>query len=119
MRAVAIKTGQMSGELRTGLQEMGVVRCYGCGEEFVIAHQPAFADRWVAPQQAHWLERSVRKSTSGKRNTPTGSNCRTEAIIATFPSLCRPFAILPFLPDVMRIFPSSCRDDLADLSRYR
>jgi hypothetical protein len=32
---------------------------------------------------------------------------------------CRPFAILPFLPDVMRLFRSACRDDVADLSRYR
>jgi hypothetical protein len=27
--------------------------CDACGEEFVIAHQPAFVDKWVADQQAH------------------------------------------------------------------
>jgi hypothetical protein len=100
MRAVVIKTGQTR-EKRAGLQEMGVLRCDGCAEEFVIAHQLAFA---VATQQAHWLERSLRKNTSGKRKTLTGS---------------RPFAILPFLPDVMRLFPVACRDDVADLNRYR
>jgi hypothetical protein len=82
MRAVVIKTGQTR-EKRTGLQEMGVVRCDGCGEEFVIAHQLVFADRWVATQQAHWLEKVRAEEHERKRNTLTGSNCRTEAIIAT------------------------------------
>jgi hypothetical protein len=58
MKAVAIKTGQ-SREKAAGLQEMGIVRCDGCGEEFVIAHQPAFVDKWVAAQQAHWLEKAL------------------------------------------------------------
>jgi hypothetical protein len=89
MRAVVIKTGQTR-EKRAGLQEMGVARCDGCGEEFVIAHQLAFADRWVATQQAHWLERSLRKNTSGKRNTLTGS---------------RPFAILAILARRYEDFP--------------
>ena len=56
MKAVAIKKGQ-SREKASGLQEMGTVRCDDCGEEFVIGHQPAFADRWLASQQAHWLEK--------------------------------------------------------------
>ena len=56
MRAVAIKKGQ-SPEKTAGFQEMGTVRCEGCGEEFVIGHQPAFVDMWVADQQAHWLEK--------------------------------------------------------------
>jgi hypothetical protein len=56
MRAVAIKKGQNQ-EKAAGFQEMGTVRCDGCGEEFVIAHQPAFVDKWVADQQAHWLEK--------------------------------------------------------------
>jgi len=38
---------------------MGILRCDGCGEEFTIAHHPAFADRWVASQQAHWLEKAL------------------------------------------------------------
>ena len=56
MRAVAIKKGQ-SPEKTAGFQEMGTVWCEGCGEEFVIGHQPAFVDMWVADQQAHWLEK--------------------------------------------------------------
>lgn len=56
MKAVAIKKGQ-SQEKAAGFQEMGTVRCDGCGEPFVISHHPAFADRWVAAQQAHWLEK--------------------------------------------------------------
>jgi uncharacterized Zn finger protein (UPF0148 family) len=36
---------------------MGTVRCDCCGEEFVIAHTPAFADKSVADRQAHWLEK--------------------------------------------------------------
>jgi hypothetical protein len=53
--AVAIKKGQ-SREKAAGFQEMGTLRCDGCGEEFFIGHQPASADKWVADQQAHWLE---------------------------------------------------------------
>jgi hypothetical protein len=56
MGAVAIKKGQ-SQEKATGLQEMGTLRCDGCGEEFVIAHQPALVDKWLAEKQANWLER--------------------------------------------------------------
>jgi len=56
MRAVALKKGQ-SPEKTAGFQEMGTVRCEGCGEEFVIGHQPAFVDKWVADRQAHWLEK--------------------------------------------------------------
>jgi hypothetical protein len=100
MRAVVTKTGQTR-EKRAGLQEMGVSDVTVAGRSSSFAHQLAFA---VATQQAHWLERSLRKNTSGKRKTLTGS---------------RPFAILPFLPDVMRLFPVACRDDVADLNRYR
>jgi hypothetical protein len=34
---------------------MGTLRCDGCGEEFIIGHQTAFADKWLADRQAHWL----------------------------------------------------------------
>lgn len=54
--AVAIKKGQ-SREGTAGFQEMGALRCDLCGEEFVIAHPPALVDKWVADQQAHWLEK--------------------------------------------------------------
>jgi hypothetical protein len=56
MKAVGIKKGQNK-EKAAGFQEMGTVRCDGCGEQFVIGHQPAFVDKWVAEKQAHWLER--------------------------------------------------------------
>ena len=56
MRAVAIKKGQGQ-EKAADLQEMGTLRCDGCGEEFVIAHQSPFVDKWVAEKQAHWLEK--------------------------------------------------------------
>jgi hypothetical protein len=47
MRALAIK--KSSSETTTGFQEMGTLRCDGCGEEFFIG--------WVAGKQAAWLER--------------------------------------------------------------
>ena len=56
MKAVAIKKGQTR-EKAAEFQEMGTVRCDCCGEEFVIAHTPAFADKSVADRQAHWLEK--------------------------------------------------------------
>ena len=56
MRAVAIKKGQ-SREETAGFQEMGALRCDGCGEEFFIGHDPAFVDKSLADRQAHWLER--------------------------------------------------------------
>jgi hypothetical protein len=56
MKAVAIKKGQ-SQEKAAGFQEMGTLRCEGCGEEFVIAQHPAFVDQRLADEQAHWLER--------------------------------------------------------------
>jgi len=39
-----------------GIKVMGTLRCDGCGEEFVIFHQPAFVNKWLADQQARWLE---------------------------------------------------------------
>jgi hypothetical protein len=56
MKAVAIKKGQ-SREQAAGLQEMGTLRCDGCGEEFVIGHYSAFVDKRLAEKQAHWLEK--------------------------------------------------------------
>ena len=56
MKAVAIKKGQ-SREKAPDFQEMGTLRCDGCGEEFVICHRPAFANKWGADQQSRWLER--------------------------------------------------------------
>ena len=56
MRAVAIKKGQ-SREKSVGFEEMGTRRCDGCGEEFVIGHQPTFVDKKIAERQAAWLEK--------------------------------------------------------------
>jgi len=55
MRAVAIKKG--SREKATGFQEMGTLRCDGCGEEFFIGHTPQSVDKQVAERQAKWLEK--------------------------------------------------------------
>jgi hypothetical protein len=56
MRAVAINK-RRSREETAGFQEMGTLRCDGCGEEFFIGHDPTFADKWLADKQAHWLEK--------------------------------------------------------------
>ena len=56
MKAVAIRKGQTR-EKAAGLREMGTLRCDGCGEEFVIGHDQAFADKKVAEKQAAWLEK--------------------------------------------------------------
>jgi hypothetical protein len=50
MKSVAIRKGQ-SREKAADFQEMGTLRCEGCGEEFVIGHDPAFADKKVAEKQ--------------------------------------------------------------------
>jgi hypothetical protein len=55
MQALAIKKG--SREKTTGFQEMGTLRCDGCGEEFFIGHTPQSIDTRVAEKQAKWLER--------------------------------------------------------------
>ena len=57
MRAVAIK--KSSREKTIGFQEMGILRCDGCGEEFFIGHDPKSADKWVATKQAAWLEKAL------------------------------------------------------------
>jgi hypothetical protein len=55
MRAVAIK--KSSREKSVGLRDMGTLRCDGCGEEFLLAHDPASGDMLVAEKQARWLEK--------------------------------------------------------------
>jgi len=51
MQAVAIK--KSSRETTIGFQEMGTLRCDGCGEEFFIGHNPTSVDKWVAEKQAN------------------------------------------------------------------
>jgi hypothetical protein len=70
VRAVAIKKGQTREKAVAGFQEMGTLRCDACGEEFVIAHQPAFVDKWVADQQAHWLEKVLAEEHERERKHP-------------------------------------------------
>ena len=36
---------------------MGTLRCDGCGEEFIIFHEPTFANDGAAGHQALWLEK--------------------------------------------------------------
>lgn len=69
MKAVAIKKGQMR-EGAPGLKEMGTLRCDGCGEEFVICHDPAFMDKTVAGRQAHWLEKVLAEEHERERKHP-------------------------------------------------
>jgi hypothetical protein len=56
MKAVAIKKGQTK-ERAPALKEMGTLLCDGCGEEFIIFHDPIFVDKTATEPQAHWLER--------------------------------------------------------------
>jgi hypothetical protein len=55
--AVAIKKGQLNVKAPAEFVTMGMVRCEGCGEEFLIGQHPAFSSLIVAERQAHWLEK--------------------------------------------------------------
>jgi hypothetical protein len=50
------------------LQEMGVLRCDLCGEEFVIGHPPDLASGRTAKRQADWLERTLAQDHEQQRN---------------------------------------------------
>jgi hypothetical protein len=49
---------------------MGTLRCDGCGEEFVIGHDPAFADKKVAEKQAVWLEKVLAEEHERDKKHP-------------------------------------------------
>jgi hypothetical protein len=49
---------------------MGTFRCDGCGEAFVIFHDPAFVDKKVADQQARWLEKVLAEEHERERKHP-------------------------------------------------
>jgi len=49
---------------------MGILRCDGCGEQFVIAHQPASADRKIAEKQAAWLEKVLAEEHEREKKHP-------------------------------------------------
>jgi hypothetical protein len=69
MRAVAIKKGQ-SREKGAGFQEMGTLRCEGCGEEFVIGHQPAFVDKKIAEKTSSVAREGACGRTRARQETP-------------------------------------------------
>lgn len=66
MRAVAIKKGQTR-ERVPSFTQMGTLRCDGCGEEFVILHNPSSVDKSVADRQAHWLEKVLAEEHQRER----------------------------------------------------
>ena len=65
MRVVAVK--KSSREKATGFQEMGTLRCAGCGEEFVIGHTPQSMDQRLAEKQAGWLEKVLAEEHERER----------------------------------------------------
>jgi hypothetical protein len=69
MRAVAIKKGQMR-EKAPAFKEMGTLRCDGCGEEFIVFHDPTFVDNAVAERQAQWLDRVLAEEHERERKHP-------------------------------------------------
>jgi hypothetical protein len=69
MRAVAIKKGQ-SREKAADFQEMGTLRCDGCGEEFFISHHPASVNKWLAEKQAKWLEKVLAEEHDRDKKHP-------------------------------------------------
>jgi hypothetical protein len=69
MNAVAIKKGQRR-ERAPDFKEMGTLRCDRCGEEFIVFHDPAFADKAAAERQAHWLEKALAEEHERERKHP-------------------------------------------------
>jgi hypothetical protein len=69
MQAVAVK--KSSREKTTGFQEMGTLRCDGCGEEFVIGHKPQSTDQRVAEKQARWLEKATSQPIYPRKKWPS------------------------------------------------
>lgn len=66
MKAVAIKTDQTR-EQAPAFQPMGMLRCAACGEEFVVFHNPTFADKKAAERQARWLEKVLATENERER----------------------------------------------------
>ncbi len=69
MKAVAIKKGQTK-ERALDFKEMGTLRCDSCGEEFIVFHDPAFADKPGAARQARWLEKVLAEEHERERKHP-------------------------------------------------
>jgi hypothetical protein len=70
MRAVAIKKGQVREKAPADFKEMGSLRCDGCGEEFLILHDPIFMDKTIAERQAHWLEKVLAEEHEREQKHP-------------------------------------------------
>ena len=68
-RTLAIKKGQTR-EKAPGFPEMGTFRCDGCGEEFLIVHDPALVDRMLAEMQAKWLEKVLAEEHERDKRHP-------------------------------------------------
>ena len=68
MGAEAIK--KSSREKTAGFQEMGTLRCDGCGEEFILGHNPTSVDRWVAEKQAKRLEKVLAEEHERDKKHP-------------------------------------------------
>jgi hypothetical protein len=68
MKAVAIR--KSSREKALGLQEMGTLRCDGCGEEFLLGHDPASGNILVAEKQAKWLEKVLAEEHERDKKHP-------------------------------------------------
>jgi hypothetical protein len=66
MNAVAIKKGQTR-EQAPACQQMGTLRCDSCGEEFIVFHDPTFADNNAAERQAKWLEKVLAEEHERER----------------------------------------------------
>ena len=69
MESVAIKKGQTR-ERAPEMRDMGTLRCEGCGEEFIIFHDPALANRENAARQAHWLEKVLAEEHEREQKHP-------------------------------------------------
>jgi hypothetical protein len=46
---------------------MGTLRCDSCGDEFIVWHDPALADKGVAMRQALWLEKVLAEEHERER----------------------------------------------------
>jgi hypothetical protein len=69
VRTLAIKKGQTR-EKAMGFQEMGILRCDSCGEEFSIVHDAASADMMLAEMQAKWLEKVLAEEHERDKKHP-------------------------------------------------
>ena len=69
MKAVAIRQGQVR-ERAPGYRNMGTLRCDGCGETFVIFHEPSFVSEGSAERQAQWLEKVLAEEHQREQRHP-------------------------------------------------